>query len=112
MENNNRLPESNEDFTLREPKQQYQVTREQFMKLVKVLPEEYHSTVYNVMLAFNAASWNNQYTEMFGDRTVGVLLGVEQGSRSLIYLEVGDLDKMFFFRMDSHTDIVIHEVVL
>ena len=64
------------------------------------------------MLAFNAASWNDQYTGMFGDRTVGVLLGVEQYSPTLIYLEVGDLNKMFFFRMDSHTDIVIHEVAL
>ena len=112
MQNNNHLPESNEDFTLREPKQQYQVTREQFMKIIKVVPEEYHVMMYDVMLAFNAASWNKQYTGLFGDNRIGVSLGVEQGSRSLIYLEIGDLDKMFFFRMDSHTDIVIHEVAL
>lgn len=109
---NTQLPLSSEDFTFREPEQQYQVTREQFVKVMGVVPIHFHGALYDTILAFNAAPWNNQYIEVFGSRGEGVRLGVEQGSRNLIYMEIGDLDKMFFFRMDSHTDIVIHEVAL
>ena len=102
------LPEATEDFILREDNEQYRLTREQYNKLLNVIPDRFYSRLYNAFKQFNASNIDTQESTLFGDRSLNLFV-----DRGLVHLEIGDyLENMQFFKMDSHTDIVIHEVSL
>ena len=102
------LPEAEEDFRLRKPNQQYRLTREQYNKLLNVIPDRFYSRLYNAFKQFNASNVDTQEHTVFGDRSMNLFV-----NKGLIHLEIGEyLHNLQFFKMDSHTNIVIHEVSL
>ena len=102
------LPEANEDFRLREVNEQYRLTREQYNKLLNVIPDRFYSRLYNAFKQFNASNVDTQESTLFGDRSLNLFV-----DKGLIHLEIGEyLHSLQFFKMDSHTNIVIHEVSL
>ena len=102
------LPEANEGFPLREDNEQYRLTREQYSKLLNVIPDRFYSRLYNAFKQFNASNIDTQESTLFGDRSMNLFV-----DRGLVHLEIGDyLENLMFFKMDSHTNIVIHEVSL
>jgi hypothetical protein len=94
----------------------YRVTQQQFAKLQGVLPERLHRFVYDAILCLNKTQRYNPIKQryddihdVFGDQ--GVALFVNNDGLIHLEVEVGDFE-MLFFKMDSATDIVIHEVAL
>lgn len=91
----------------------YQVTKMQQEKLLKVLPTQYHRGLKGSVEIFNALPKSkqvHQYCHLYCSVDSAVNLFMSSG---IIHLEVAAFSKeYFFFRMDSNTDIVIHEVAL
>ena len=90
----------------------YIVTKEQTEKLMKVIPSKYHSALLKTIVNFNDLSKDIQedpYCHLRCRANPAVNLFT---SRGLIHLEVNALEEGLFFKMDSDTNIVIHEVAL
>ena len=106
------LPLTNPDFNLKDDDEQFQITREQFIKLQGVVPKHHHLALLCGCIDFNKAPLEKQLKDTFPMFFGGVCLFV--GERDgLIHLEIGDdLQVMQFFKMDTHTNIVIHELPL
>ena len=90
----------------------YIVTKEQTEKLMKAIPDKYHSALLKTIVSFNDLSMYQQESprcHLFCQANPAVNLFT---SRGLIHLEVDALDEGLFFKMDSDTNVVIHEVAL
>jgi len=91
----------------------YKVTKNQTDKLSKVLPKKYHKALVATIALFNTFDKDLQEDEnchVMCKHHRDLSLFVSEG---LIHLEAVDMkDDAFFFKMDSNTDIVIHEVAL
>ena len=90
----------------------YIVTKPQAVKLMKVIPNKYHTSLLNTIAKFNDLSIDKQkdpYCHIHCQVTSEVNLFTSGG---LIHLEVDALGEGLFFKMDSNTNVVIHEVAL
>ncbi len=95
----------------------YRVTRQQFVKLQGVVPERLHRAVYDAILCLNKTQRYNYTKERYEDvhetfGFQGVALFINTDGLIHLEIEVDGFNEMLFFKMDSGTDIVIHEVAL
>lgn len=95
----------------------YRVTRQQFTKLQRVIPERLHRAVYDAILCLNETQRYNYTKERYEDvhdtfGEPGIALFVNTDGLIHLEVEVDGFHEMLFFKMDSGTDIVIHEVAL
>lgn len=116
--NTQKLPLSITNLDL-EPRsvRDYRVTRQQFTKLQGVVPERLHQAVYDAILCLNETQRYNYTKERYEDvhdtfGGQGIALFVNTDGLIHLEVEVDGFHEMLFFKMDSGTDIVIHEVAL
>ena len=90
----------------------YIVTKEQSLKLMKVLPNKYHLSLLETIANFNDLPQESQ-EDPYCHLKCSVVPEINLfTSRGLIHLEVDAIEEGLFFKMDSDTNIVIHEVSL